>query len=93
MVSEFILFTELLEKKMDSSTSLRDEFGRVVADDGWPKSGLATVAEVVAISGLSRSKIYNLMRDGTLETRCFGRSRRMTWSSVRATFLADRREA
>jgi len=67
---------------------MRDEKGRPVAADGWPIDGCANVREVVAVSSLSRSKIYELMTSGTLPTVCFGKSRRVRWSDVRRLFLS-----
>lgn len=73
---------------MDETQVLRrDEQGRVVADDGYPVVGLATIAEAVTISGLSRSHIYSLLSRGELVAKRFGRSRRITWASLRAAFL------
>ena len=65
----------------------RDESGRLLAADGWPLGGLATVTEVVQASGLSRSKIYDMITVGDLQMRRFGRSVRIPWSEVRAVFL------
>jgi hypothetical protein len=74
---------------MGSVEISRDERGRVLADDGYPRSGLASIAETVAVSGLSRSMIYLMIRRGELETKCFGKSRRITWASIRQTFLSS----
>lgn len=74
---------------MQETEIRRDEKGRVLADDGYPTAGLASITEAVAVSGLSRSKIYNMIGTGELETRRFGKSRRITWASMRATFLAS----
>ncbi len=65
----------------------RDEKGRVIAADGWPTTGLATISEAIAISGLSRSKIYDMIARQQLESRRFGKSRRITWGSLRAAFM------
>ena len=65
----------------------RDESGRLLAADGWPLGGLATVTEGVQASGLSRSKIYDMITVGDLQTRRFGRSVRIPWRDVRAVFL------
>jgi len=62
---------------------------RPVAADGWPLSGLASIHELIAVSGLSRSKIYDLIRAGELRTKVFGRARRVPWSEVRRVFLSD----
>lgn len=67
----------------------RDEKGRALAPDGWPISGCATINEVVAVSSLSRSKLYNMIEAGELETKRFGKSRRVTWASIRQTFLSS----
>lgn len=66
----------------------RDERGRVVAADGYPTAGLATISEAMAVSGLSRSKIYDMVSREQLESRRFGKSRRITWASLRAAFLS-----
>ncbi len=65
----------------------RDEKGRVIAADGWPMAGLATVAEAVILSGLSKSKVYDMLSREQLESRRFGKSRRITWASLRAVFM------
>lgn len=65
----------------------RDEKGRVVGPDGYPTNGLATISEAIAISGLSRSKIYDMIAREQLESRRFGKSRRITWTSLRAAFM------
>ena len=63
----------------------RDERGRVIAADGLPVSGLATITEAVAVSSLSRSQLYQMAKDGTLEVRRFGkRAVRIPWDEVRA---------
>ena len=67
----------------------RDEKGRVIAPDGWPVSGCATITEAIAVSSLSRSKLYNMIDAGELETKRFGKSRRITWASIRQTFLSS----
>ncbi len=66
----------------------RDEKGRVIAADGWPTTGLATISEAIAISGLSRSKIYDMVSREQLESRRFGKSRRITWASLRSAFMS-----
>lgn len=60
---------------------------RPVAADGWPLSGLCTIHELIAVSGLSRSKLYDLIRSGELKTKIFGRARRVPWSEARRVFL------
>jgi len=74
---------------MEQAAINRDEKGRVLADDGYPLSGLATINEGVAVSGLSRSKVYEMIRTGQLESRQFGKSRRITWASIRQNFLTS----
>ena len=74
---------------MLASDIQRDEKGRVIAADGYPTTGLATISEAIAISGLSRSKIYDMLTRGQLESRQFGKSRRITWASMRAAFMSD----
>lgn len=65
----------------------RDELGRAIAEDGYPIGGLATIAEAEVACRLSRSKLYQMIQRGELETRRFGRSCRITWASLRAAFL------
>ena len=73
---------------IDSDTDLRrDDRGRMVASDGYPLAGLATIDETTAVSSLSRSHIYSMIRRGDLEAKRFGRSCRITWVSIRAAFL------
>ena len=66
----------------------RDEFGRPIAADGYPIAGSCDIAEAVVISKLSRSKIYAMIASGELQVRRHGRSRRITWQSIREAFLA-----
>ena len=61
----------------------RDEKGRPIAADGYPLTGLASVAEVVAATGLSRSQIYAMIQRGDLATKRFGRSVRVPWQLLR----------
>lgn len=61
----------------------RDEKGRPIAADGYPLTGLASVAEVVAATSLSRSQIYNMIQRGDLRTKRFGRSVRVPWQLLR----------
>lgn len=74
---------------MEQPEIRRDEKGRVLADDGYPVSGLASINEAISVSGLSRSKVYNMIRTGELESRQFGKSRRITWPSIRQNFLSS----
>jgi excisionase family DNA binding protein len=67
----------------------RDEKGRPVASDGYPLSGLATVAEVVAATGLSRSQVYAMIHRGDLATKRFGRSVRVPWQLLRDDGILD----
>jgi len=69
---------------MQVSALTRDESGRLLGDDGLPLGGLASVAEVVSTTGLSRSKVYQMIKDGTLPVKTFGRSVRVPWSVVRS---------
>ncbi|MCR9200207.1 MAG: helix-turn-helix domain-containing protein [Planctomycetaceae bacterium] len=66
----------------------KDEKGRPLAEDGYPMSGLATIAEVVSASSLSRSKVYQYLDSGLIPSVRFGRSRRVQWSTVREMFIA-----
>ncbi|HIE99924.1 MAG TPA: AlpA family phage regulatory protein [Planctomycetes bacterium] len=68
---------------------VRDDKGRPIAEDGWPISGLACIDEVIAVSGLSRSKVYQQMAKGDIPSRRFGRSRRVEWAVVRRLFLTS----
>lgn len=70
-------------------TLTRDESGRLLAEDGYPAGGLATVQEVVTVSGLSKSKIYQMLTSGELRSKRYGRSVRIPWSEVRQAFLSD----
>ena len=74
---------------MSDDTMRRDEFGRPIADDGYPIAGMATIPEAVSVSGLSRSQIYNMLNRHDLEAVRFGRSRRITWQSLREKFLTS----
>lgn len=74
---------------MSEDTMKRDEYGRPIADDGYPIAGLGTINEAVAVSRLSRSQIYNMINAGTLVAMRFGRSRRITWQSIREKFLTS----
>lgn len=76
------------ESHMTSTLELlRDEKGRPLAEDGWPMSGLAQVREIAAASSLSTSTIYQMISDGSLPSRPFGRARRVEWAVVRRLFL------
>lgn len=72
-----------------SAEIIRDEKGRVLAPDGYPIAGCAKVDEAIAVSNLSRSKVYLMMKTGELETKQFGKSRRITWASIRKAFLTS----
>ena len=74
---------------MTAAEIVRDERGRVVAADGYPRAGLASIAETMAVSGLSRSMVYLMIRRGELETKRFGKSCRVTWPSIRQNFLTS----
>jgi len=76
-------------KNMIETEIRRDEHGRVVAADGYPTAGCAKMAESQAVSGLSKSKLYNMIGSGELETKTFGKSRRITWASLRKAFLSS----
>ncbi len=67
----------------------RDEKGRVLAPDGYPTAGLASITEAMAVSGLSRSMLYLLINRDVLETKRFGKARRVTWASIRQNFLSS----
>jgi excisionase family DNA binding protein len=62
----------------------RDGKGRLLAPDGWPMGGLARVSEAVGFLQLSRSKVYALVREGSLRSVQFGKSRRLRWEDLRA---------
>jgi excisionase family DNA binding protein len=74
---------------MEENAMKRDEYGRPIADDGYPIAGLGTINEAVAVSRLSRSQIYNMINANKLEAVRFGRSRRITWQSIREKFLTS----
>ncbi len=63
-----------------------DHRGRPLAADGLPLGGLATVAEVATVTGLSNSTIRNHIQDGVVPHRRFGRSIRVAWADVRKTY-------
>jgi len=81
--------TQAEQKDMNGTEIQRDELGRVVGDDGYPIGGMATINEAVAVSGLSRSKIYDMITREQLEAKRFGKSRRITWQSLRGAFLTS----
>lgn len=66
-----------------------DEKGRVIAADGLPISGLATISEVVAASSLSKSQVYAMIQRGELQAKRFGRACRVPWSAVRELISAE----
>ncbi len=61
----------------------RDEKGRPVAADGYPTAGLATIEEVAIALSVSKGTVYAMVNAGRLEGRRFGRSLRVSWSSLR----------
>jgi len=65
----------------------RDESGRLLAADGYPVGGLATVKEVVAATKLSKSAVYQMIGDAELPVKRFGKSVRVPWATVRSVFL------
>lgn len=71
----------------ESTEILRDEKGRPIADDGYPKGGLAKVTELPAPTGLALSTLYAMIQNGHLPSKAFGRSRRVEWAVVRKMFL------
>ena len=68
----------------------RDESGRLLADDGYPLGGLATVSDVAAVGSLAPSTVYRMVEDGELESKRFGRAVRIPWTAIRQKFLDDR---
>ena len=68
-------------------TAKKPEISRPLAEDGYPAAGLACVAEVVAVSRLSRSKVYEMLTSGELPSVRFGKSRRIRWTDIRRLFL------
>lgn len=67
---------------MPTSELTRDESGRILGDDGLPLGGLASVGEVVSTTGLSRSRVYQMIDDGTLPVKRFGLSVRVPWFAL-----------
>lgn len=65
----------------------RDERGRPIGEDNYPISGLASVAEVALVSGLSVGLVYKMIHAGELESRRFGRSVRVPWAALRESGL------
>ena len=72
---------------MQTAELKRDESGRLVGEDGLPLGGLATVMEVVTATGLSRSKVYDMIDSEELPVKRFGRSVRVPWQTVREVFF------
>jgi len=72
------------------SRPTRDDSGRLLAPDGYPVGGMATVREAKAASGLSDSKLYAMIEADEIESRRYGRSVRIPWTAVRAAFLEPR---
>jgi len=68
---------------------MKKEIQKPLAADGWPVSGMAQIDEVCAASSLSRSKVYSMLTSGELPSVRFGRSRRVSWATVRRMFLVD----
>ncbi|APZ96934.1 hypothetical protein [Fuerstiella marisgermanici] len=66
----------------------RDDKGRPIAEDGYPLAGNATAREVSTVASLAISTIYAMIASGELESRAFGRSRRVPWTEVRRKFLS-----
>ncbi len=64
----------------------RDDKGRPIAEDGWPKAGLAHAKEAAAYSSHAISTIYAMIASGELPSQSFGRSRRVPWVEVRRKF-------
>jgi excisionase family DNA binding protein len=54
------------------------------------RTPLATVAEVARYLSISRSKLYQIMDNGTLPYIKMGKSRRMRWDDVES-FIAKNR--
>ena len=73
--------------KPQSTQIRRDEKGRVIAEDGYPLSGLATPRDGIAISSLSRAEFYKRIRSGEIPSRKFGRAIRIEWAVIRRMFL------
>ena len=67
----------------------RDQSGRLLAHDGWPVGGLASVKDVCHASSLSRSKIYAMIESGELPVLRFGRAVRVPWRVVREVFFGE----
>lgn len=76
-----------MNENAEVGTVSHDEQGRPIAADGYPVSGLAKISDLVAVTGVSRSKIYQYMTDGTIPSVSFGRSRRVQWPVIRRMFL------
>lgn len=72
---------------MTTAELKRDESGRLLGNDGYPLGGLATVNECVAATGISKSKLYDMIDTGELSVKRFGRSVRIPWTTVRAVFF------
>ncbi len=81
---------ELSDEALQASSGLsnyRDDSGRLLASDGYPIGGLAKIHEICVATGISKSKIFDLIDTGELPSRRFGRTVRVLWTEVRAVFF------
>ena len=70
----------------------RDESGRLLAADGYPRGGLASVREVCAATGLSRSCVYQMIANTEIPVKRFGTAVRIPWAVVRHELLQLREQ-
>lgn len=75
---------------MSEATAIRrDEKGRPVAEDGYPRGGMAKADEIASFGDIGLSTAYALIASGELPSQAFGRSRRVPWASVRQFFQGE----
>lgn len=75
--------------QLQAQVQARDNMGRPVAADGYPISGLARPEEVAIAWGVSRSLVYQMITSGKIQSKRFGRARRIPWSAVRELISCD----
>jgi excisionase family DNA binding protein len=71
------------EAAEDTTTFRRDDRGRPIAEDGYPRGGNAHAKEAAVVFGVSVSTVYQMIADGSLESVAFGRARRVPWTAIR----------
>ena len=74
---------------MQDQQRMRDESGRLLADDGYPVGGMAKVSEAATAGSLAQSTVYKMIEDGELESKRFGRAVRIPWTALRKKGFLD----